>query len=172
MPPLTTMARPGKAAFIRTHEVVVERRDLAVLLRAQALEPGLAGVDGDPPHPGLGHQGEEGGEHALGVLVVDADPALDGHRHRAGGVDHRRGRSRRRSSGRAHQRGAEAAGLHAVGRAADVEVDLVVAVVAADRRGGGERRGLGAAELQRERLLLRAEAEQPVPRRRGARRRW
>ena len=60
-----------------------------------------------------------------------------------------------------HQAGAEAALLHAVGRAADIEIDLVVAEVLADARRFGERRGIAAAELQRDRMLERVEAEQP-----------
>ena len=62
----------------------------------------------------------------------------------------------------AHQAGAERARLHAVGRAADIEVDLVIAEVRADPRRLGELRRIGAAELQRHRMLDRIEAEQPL----------
>ena len=67
-----------------------------------------------------------------------------------------------------HQAGAEAALLHPVRRAADVEVDLVVAEVLADARAAcGELRRIGAAELQRHRMLLGVEAEQPLRGRRA-----
>src|SRR3712207_5537547 len=54
-------------------------------------------------------------------------------------------------------------GLHPVRRTADVEVDLVVAEVLPDARGGGEIGGVGAAELQRHRVLGGIEPEQPLP---------
>ena len=58
--------------------------------------------------------------------------------------------------GLAHQAGAEAAVLDPVGRAAHIEVDLVVAELGADPRGLGELRRIGAAELDRDRMLLGA----------------
>ena len=71
------------------------------------------------------------------------------------------------SAGRPHQAGAERARLHAVGRAADIEVDLVIAEIFADAGRLGELLRIGAAELQRHRMLRRIEAEQPLARRRG-----
>ncbi len=64
------------------------------------------------------------------ILVVDAEPAFDGDRnfHRA---LHRRDAPRDQIRLR-HQAGAEAAILHPVGRAADIEIDLVVAKILAD----------------------------------------
>jgi hypothetical protein len=47
-----------------------------------------------------------------------------------------------------HQAGAEAARLHAVARAADVQVDLVVTVSVARHRRLREDRRIGPAELQ------------------------
>ena len=98
-------------------------------------------------------------ERDLRILVVDADPALDGdgnfdralHRRNALG-DQRRLR---------HQAGAEAAVLHPVGRTADIEIDFVVAEILADLRSGGEIARVGTAELQRHRMLARIEAKQP-----------
>ena len=148
---------------------VIERRHVAVLLRRQALEPGLARVHDE--RIGAGRDGCVGElvERRLRVLLVDADAALDRDRHRDRGF-HRRdavGDERRL----AHQAGAEAAVLHPVGRAADVEVDLVIAEIRADARRSGEVARIGAAELQRDRMLRRLEAEQARARRRGARRR-
>ena len=77
--------------------------------------------------PGRGRRLGHPVQRLLGILLVDADPAL--HRHRHG---HRRLHGRDAiadEAGLAHQAGAEAAVLHAVGRAADIEVDLVVAEI-------------------------------------------
>src|SRR6266478_1015273 len=52
-----------------------------------------------------------------------------------------------------HQAGAEGALLHPLARAADVEVDLVVAVVRAELRAAGEILRVAAAELQADRML-------------------
>ncbi len=95
------------------------------------------------------------------ILVVDADPAFHSDRdfHRA---LHRRnafGDQRRLR----HQAGAEPAVLHPVRRAADIEVDLVIAEILADLRGGREVARIGTAELQRHRMLAGIEAEQSRP---------
>ena len=65
------------------------------------------------------------------------------------------------SAGSRHQAGAEAALLHAIGRAADIEIDLVIAEIRADARALRQRVRIGAAELQGDRMLRRIEAEQP-----------
>src|SRR5439155_6756539 len=91
---------------------------------------------------------------------VDADAVLDRHRdfHFRSYVGHtRRDQLRLR-----HQAGAKGAALHALARAADVEVDLVVAVALAELGAAGELIGLAAAELQRDRMLLTAEGEMAV----------
>jgi hypothetical protein len=61
-----------------------------------------------------------------------------------------------------HQAGTEAAVLHPVRRAADIEVDLVVAVAFADGRGLRQPGRIGAAQLQRDRMLRGIEGEQAV----------
>ncbi len=60
-----------------------------------------------------------------------------------------------------HQAGAEAAVLHAVGRAAGIEIDLVKTQIRADARAGSKRARVGAAKLQRQRMLGRVVAQQP-----------
>ncbi len=95
------------------------------------------------------------------ILIVNADAAFDRHRNR----------HRRLHGGNAiadplrlrHQAGAEAAVLHAVGRAADIEIDLVIAEVGANPRRGRQRLRLAAAELQRDRVLRRIERQEPRP---------
>jgi hypothetical protein len=105
-----------------------------------------------------GHGVDEALEIGFRILIVDADAAFDSdgdahallHGGDAGGDQIRLG----------HEAGAEAALLHAIGRAADVEIDLVVAQRFADGRRLGELRRIGAAELQRQRFLFSAETQE------------
>ncbi len=136
---------------------IVERGDVAVLLGAQALQPRLAGMHhegGDAFRRAKGHQAEQA---LLGVLVVDADAALHRGRdlHRAEDRRHALGHQR----GLLHQAGAEAAALHPVGGAADIQVDLVVAQRLADPGRLGQVRRIAAAQLQRHRMLEGVEAQ-------------
>jgi len=93
---------------------------------------------------------------------VGPDPDLDLQGRQGGAVPgvrrHRRLHRRHAFSDElriAHQTGAEAAILHAVGGTADIEVDLCVAEIFGDLRGFGECGRLAAAELDRDRLLAR-----------------
>jgi len=115
-------------------------------------------MDDEAGAAGGGHGVDEGEEDAVVLLLIDAEPALHRHRH-----PHRRahGGDAIGDQGRLpHQAGAEAAGLHAVGGAADVEVDLVVAPVGADAAGRGQQGRVAAAQLQGDRVLGGIEAEQ------------
>ena len=76
------------------------------------------------------------------------------------------------SAGSDHQAGAEAALLHAVGRTADIEIDLVIAEILADARASAERGRIAAAELQRHRMLERHRSRAAARGRRAAPRRW
>src|SRR2546430_17494862 len=62
---------------------------------------------------------------------------------------------------RSHQAGAEGAARHALARTAAVEVDLVVARLLAGARRRRQLARLAAAELQRDRMLLGIEGQQP-----------
>ena len=98
-------------------------------------------------------------ERGLGILVVDAEPALDGDGNgdrRLHGGDAIADQCRLR-----HQAGAEPPFLHAIGRAADVEVDLIVTGLRAHARTARERDRIGPAELQRDRVLGRVVAQEP-----------
>ena len=152
------------------HDVVVERRDVAVLARRQAREPGLARMHDQRVGAGRDDRGGESRQRHLGILVVDADAAFHRHRDRDRGLH--RGDAIADQRRLRHQAGAEAALLHALRRAADVEVDLVIAEIRADPRATRERRGIAAAELERDRMLGRIEADQPRRGRRAAPRRW
>ena len=138
---------------------VTERRDFAVLRRAQPLENGDARVHGEAADAHLGDAPDERLQVLVGAAAVDADAAFDGDRE----VDrpHHRRDTVRHQSGPRHQGSAEAATPHAGAGAADIEVDLVVAEGLADLGRAGEHARLRAAELQGERTFRLVEAEQP-----------
>ena len=94
----------------------------------------------------------------VGVVVVDAEPGF--HRHRHGDRRAHRGDAVRDSRRVEHQRRAEACGLHAVARATDVQVDLVVARALTEPRRRGELVRLAPSELQRDGPFGRVEAQQ------------
>ena len=122
------------------------------------MQPGLARVHDQHLQPRADQGFGKTVQAFVVVLIVHADAAF--HRHRnADGSAHRRhavGHQR----GLAHQAGAEAARLHAIGRAADIEIDLVVAPLRADARRLRQLRRFVAAELQRERMLGCIEIQQ------------
>ncbi|MNN33726.1 hypothetical protein D3C81_1474950 [compost metagenome] len=142
------------------HQIVIQRRHVAVFLGRQAFQPGLARMDdkaGDPDR----RRGVDRGEQAdLGVLIVHADAAFD----RGGDAD--RALDRRHAVGHqfrlAHQAGAELARLHPIRGAADVQVDLVIAIGLADPRRLCQLRRVRPAQLQGDRMLDRVEAQQPL----------
>ena len=90
----------------------------------------------------------------VAVLVVNADAGFDRHRdgdhvaHRLDTVCHQLSIP--------HQARAEHAVLHAIGRAADVEVDLVVAARFCQLRALRQRGRIAAAQLQGNRMLFLA----------------
>ncbi len=139
---------------LRLHRVdqrIVQRRDLAVFLGAQALEPGLARVDRHPPDARALQHVQKFGQHLFGLLVVHPDAALDGHGHGAGVLhgrhaigDHLR---------RGHQDRTKGAGLHAVAWTAAVQVDLVITPGGGQPRGLGQFRRVRSAQLQRHRVF-------------------
>ena len=88
------------------------------------------------------------------VLIVDADAALDRNGNRYRGLH--RGNAVADEAGLGHQAGAKAAFLHPVGRATDVEIDLVETQIGADARARRKRPRNGAAKLQRQRMLGRS----------------
>ena len=90
--------------------------------------------------------------------------SLHGRAHRPDALGHQRRL--------AHQARAEAAALHAIARAAAIQIDLVVAELRSGARRAGQLVGIAAAELQRHRVLGRMEFQQarsiaPHDRRRG-----
>src|SRR3546814_12781873 len=116
--------------------LVAQRRHLAVLRRAESAQPGLAGVDREGTAAGGGKRFYESLQRVVAVLLVHADAGL--HRHR--NVDSRDHGSNAvgHESGPGHKAGAQAAALDPAARAAEVEVDLVVAGPAPFPRAGAE----------------------------------
>lgn len=107
---------------------------------------------------GRDHLVDKAGKQRVVVIVVHAQAALDGDRH-VGGRAHGRdalGHQRRL----AHQAGAETPGLHTVGGATAVEIDLIKAPLLRNRRRLREQGGIAAAQLQRQRMFHRIEADQ------------
>ena len=140
--------------------VIIERWDIAVFLWRQAFQPSLAGMDDESRAARLADRGDEAGEILLVILIVDADAAF--HRHRyAHGIAH--GADAIAHQARlGHQAGTEAALLHPVRRAADIQVDFAVTEILADFRSLGQNRRVTAADLQCHRLLACIEAQQPL----------
>ena len=68
--------------FELLHPIPAQRWDGAVLLRIEALQPGLAGMHGEALGPATGHGVHEGQQLRVGVALIDADAVLDGHRQR------------------------------------------------------------------------------------------
>ena len=158
-PPLRITGSRGCARFEPIDAIVIERRNFAVFLRRQTFEPGLAGVHDQRVGSGALDVLRENLQRRFRILLVDADAAFDRDRNSHGRLHRRDAIADQRRL--RHQAGAEAAVLHAVGRAAGIEIDFVEAEIGADPRAGRERARIGAAELQGERMLGRIEAQQP-----------
>src|SRR6266850_1745317 len=137
--------------------LVLERRNLAVLFRREALEDGIARVDDEGPAAGRGDRGDKVPEKGVILDPVDAGSMLHRDRNADFAPDSRDALRDQRRLG--HQAGAESALLHPLARAADVEVDLVVAVIRAELRAAGEILRVAAAELQADRVLRAIESE-------------
>ncbi len=142
------------------HQIVIQRRHVAVLLGRQPLQPGLARMDDEDLDPD-GGAGVHRGEQADGrVLIVHPDAAFDARGQADGPLDRRH--TVGHQLGLAHQTGAEPTRLHPVRRAADVQIDLVIAERLADLGGLGQLRGIRPAQLQGHRMLQRIEPQQPL----------
>ena len=161
-PPLRTIGQSRMRGFERVDQRIVERRYGAVIFRAQAFEQGLARMDDERRRAcGLDRSGQRK-QGFRRLLLVDADAAFDRDRD----IDRSRHRRHAFADQRrlAHEARAEAAALYPVGRAAAVEIDLVVAKPGADRCGLGEPLGLRPAKLERDRMLGLIKADQPLAR--------
>jgi hypothetical protein len=147
-----------KRALQRGDALVVERGQRAIGLGAHAVQPSLARVHDESAAAGGGDGFDEACEEGEVVVVIDADARLHRHRH-VDGCAHR-GNALGDERGLSHEADAEASGLYALARTADVEIDLVVAVLCTHPRGGHQHVGIAAAELQRHGMLRRVVAQQ------------
>src|SRR5450830_476539 len=142
----------GEIALELIRVVILERRDFAVFLRAQALQDRVAGMHDERLAAGLGNLADEVAHEVIRLDVVDADAMLDGNinRHRIAHGLHAIGHQRRFG----HQAGTERALLHPFGRATAIQVDLVVAPLLAQLGALGQVGRFAAAELQGHRMLF------------------
>ena len=147
----------GKVALQPVHDFVAQPRHFAVLLRREPLQHRVARVHDEHLAAGFRHRTDEVAHEAVVLVGVEADAMLHGHgqrhriAHRAHAVRHQR-RLR-------HEAGAEAPRLDTLRWTAAVQVDLVVAPSLAELRGMREHRRIAAAQLQRQRMLLRVEVQ-------------
>ncbi|MNL20569.1 hypothetical protein D3C87_1418260 [compost metagenome] len=140
-----------KIAFELGDHVVAQWGNLAVVLRGQALEHGIAGVRNEHPAARVINLAYEITDEIVGFFVIQAQTVLHSDRnvdrvlHRFHAIRHQ-GRLR-------HQAGAKRALLHALRRTAAIQVDLVVAPLPAQPGGLGQGFRLAAAKLQRHGVL-------------------
>jgi hypothetical protein len=97
-----------------------------------------------------------------GILLVDADAAFHRYRQSGGHCGLHRFDATRNQIRRLHQAGAERARLHPVGRAPDIEIDLVIAEIGGDPHRFGQLGRIAAAQLQRDRMLDGIVAQQAL----------
>lgn len=118
-------------------------------------------MDDERVDAGRAHRGRHRIERRFRILIVDTDPAL----HRDGDGNRRLHRRNAIADERrlAHQAGPEGPALDAIGRAAAIQVNLVIAEIGADLRRLCQQRRIVAAELERDRMLDIVETDQPLP---------
>ena len=152
----------GVGALQRMNERMVERRNCAIVLGAQSLEPGFARMNDKRSRARRLHRFREGEQSLARLLLVDAGAAL--HRDRNVNRPDHRGDAFGDKLRLAHEACAEAAALHPVGRTAAIEIDLVIAEVRTDARGFRKPSRIGAAKLQRHGMLARIKADEALTR--------
>ena len=140
-----------------TEETLSDFRSAFVI---EPLEPGFARIDGETRHARLRDCLEECRQNRLGPLVIDTDPAFHRHFNRAC-RDHG-GNTFGHKLGPLHQDRAETPRLHPVRGAADIEVDLVIAIVGGDPHSLRQFGGVRPAQLQRNRMHCWIKAQKPV----------
>src|SRR5262249_42518763 len=160
MPPLITSSSAGSSALRRYTDSYLSGGISPVVFRRKPLQHGVARVDDKGAAAALRHRADEIAHEIVAFDFVNPDPVFhrDWKSHRVSD----RLNAGRNKRGFRHQTGAEGAFLHALARAADVEVDLVVAVGLTELRAFREILRLGTAELQRHGMLFLAECEMPL----------
>ena len=132
---------------------IVKRRDLAVFFGAQPRKPRFARMD--DKHLALafpGYRFDKITQKRVAVLVINADTGFhrDRDRHDVAHRFNAVGNQLRVP----HQAGAKHTVLHAIGRAADVQVNFIIAARLRQLRAVRQRSRIAAAELQGDRMLF------------------
>ena len=138
--------------------IVAQGWNLAVLSWAQARQPRLAGVHDEHAAAGSRNHSDEPSQVLITIMVVNADSALDGHRHRYCCL-HRQITCSNPLRFR-HEAGTETARLHPLGGAANIDVDFAVTGLFTETRAARHLLGIAAAELQGQWLLFRVVSQQ------------
>ncbi|CAM2145558.1 protein of unknown function [Pararobbsia alpina] len=138
-------------------KLVLERRDLAILFRAQALEDGVARMHDKDIAARVGNRADKVAHKAVFADVVDPDAMLDRDRNRHN-VTHRLDAVRNQFWLR-HQASAKRAALNALGRTTAIEIDLVISPLLGKRRAFGKIGWLAATQLERDRMFLIVEVQ-------------
>ena len=142
------------------HTFIVEWWDIPIFLWRKAFEPGLARVYCEDLAASCTDGLDEVLKICVFILVIHTEPTFDRDRNRYR-ITHRV-ETVRDQQGLAHQAGAKAPGLHAIGRTADIEVDFVVAELLADACRLGQLVWVGTTDLQRQRMFQSIESKQAL----------
>ena len=159
-PPVQLEGAMRKILRQPVHHLIAQRRNLAVLLRVQPIQPGIARVHHKAAAAGRGHHVHKAMHELIVLTPVNADTVLDRHRH----LHHRLHRRHAISHplGLGHQAGAKGPLAHPVTGATAVQVDLVVAIGLPLARGPRQQLRIIAAQLQHHAVALLTAAQQMV----------
>ncbi len=159
MPPLMTNVSAGKSRSSCSHDLVAQWRQLSIFLGRQAFEPGVACMHDEHIAPGFGHRADKVAHEGVVLAAIDADAVL--HRHRqVHGVAHR-GHAVMHQRRLSHQARTKRAALHALARAAAIQVHFVITPLLCEFGARREVCRLAAAELQGNRMFLGIEVQMP-----------
>ena len=139
---------------------MIQRWNLKIVPGRQPPQDSLARVHDKRFATRASHRPDEIREKAIAVVIVDADPRLDGHRYWHYFAHRMHAARDQRSIG--HQTGAEAAGLHPMARTTDIKVHLVVTEVRSNACGLRQQRRVMTGQLDRDRMFHFIKRQQPV----------
>ena len=165
---LLHLRRGGEAAIDRDGQMrkvalelvrhgITQRRHFAVFFRAEALEPGVAGMHDEGAATGITHRANKIADKVITLVFVDTNAVLHRDRHvhhihhgfDAIGHQHRL----------IHQAGAKSAALHPLARATTVQVDFVVTPLRTQAGAVGQVGGFTPAQLQSQGMLFGIELQ-------------
>ena len=141
--------------------IVIERRQFAVFFWREPFQPRFSGMYDQRVGPGAFHGLRKHGQSGFRILFVNTDAAFHGHRNCHCGLH--RGDTVADQVRLGHQAGPEAALLHAIRWATDIEIDFIKPAIRSDPCTSRQRLRIGAAELECQRMLGRVIAQKPRP---------